>query len=72
MGVDSIAEQVRQDIKTLQEVLRLLEGGAKRTAVTASAVSVPGAKPRRRLSAAGRRRIAIAQRARWAKIRAGK
>jgi hypothetical protein len=72
MGVDSIAVRVRQEIKTLQEVLRLLEGGAKQTAATASAVSVPPAKPRRTMSAAARRRIAAAQKARWAKVRAAK
>ena len=72
MGVDSITAQVKAEIAKLQQVLNLLEGGAKPTAPKASSVSVPVAKPRRKISAAGRRRIAIAQRARWAKIRAGK
>ena len=73
MGVDSIAEQVRQEIAKLKQVLSLLEGGATPTTEkAAAAVSVPGTKPRRKISAAGRKRIAAAQKARWAKIRAAK
>src|SRR6202790_2102573 len=45
----------------LNQVLHLLEGRAKKTT-----------RARRKISAAGRRSIAAAQRARWAKIRAGK
>jgi hypothetical protein len=72
MGVESIAAQVKAEIAKLQQVLNLLEGGAKPTAAKTASVSVPTANPRRKMSAAGRRRIAAAQKARWAKIRAAK
>ena len=62
MGLESITKQVKAEIAKLGQVLRLLEGakGTKRTAA------------RHKISAAGRKRIAQAQRARWAKVRAGK
>jgi hypothetical protein len=72
MGVDSITAQVKAEIAKLQQVLDLLEGGARPTVAKTASVSVPPAKPRRTMSAAARRRIAAAQRARWAKVRAGK
>jgi len=59
----SITQAIREEISKLNQVLHLLEGGAKKTT---------RAKARVKISAAGRRRIAAAQRARWAKIRAGK
>jgi hypothetical protein len=59
----SITQAIREEISKLNQVLHLLEGGAKKTT---------RAKARGKISAAGRRRIAAAQRARWAKIRAGK
>jgi ABC-type Fe3+-citrate transport system substrate-binding protein len=68
MSLESITEQVKEEIAKLNQVLRLLEGGAKQKAIKQA--KTPG--PKRKLSAAGRRRIAAAQRARWAKIRAGK
>ena len=64
MSLESIAQQVRNEIEKLSQVLRLLEGG--------NAKSVKRRGGRHKLSAAGRKRIADAQRARWAKIRAGK
>ena len=57
MSLESITQAIRQEISKLNQVLRLLEGGAKKTT-------------RRKISAAGRKRIAAAQRARWAKVRA--
>ncbi len=50
-------------ITTLQKISR---NGAERPA------SVGGRNSRRKISAAGRRRIAAAQRARWAKLKAKK
>ena len=67
MSLESITQEIREQISRLNQVLHLLEGGAKRKVRQAKA---PGT--RHKLSAAGRRRIAAAQRARWAKIRAGK
>jgi hypothetical protein len=63
MGLESITQAIRKEISKLNQVLRLLEGGAKKTR---------RAKARGKISAAGRKRIAAAQRARWAKIRASK
>ncbi len=59
MGLDSIKQQIREEIATLSQVLRLLEGGKRKS------------QPRG-ISAAGRKRIAAAQRARWAKFRTAK
>ena len=63
MKLGSITQAIREEISKLNQVLHLLEGGAKKTT---------RAKARGKISAAGRRRIAAAQRARWAKIRAAK
>ena len=61
-NIASIVQELRQERGRLDEAIRALEGvsnsaggGTRRTG--------------RRISAAGRRRIAAAQRARWAKIR---
>jgi hypothetical protein len=48
----------------MQKVIELLGGGK-----TVSIDEVVG-KPRRKMSAAARKKIAAAQRARWAKVRA--
>jgi hypothetical protein len=61
MSLESIAQDIRKEIEKLTEVLHLLEGGAKKTT-----------RARRKISVAGRKRIAAAQRARWKKIREGK
>jgi hypothetical protein len=63
MILASITKQIREEISKLNQVLHLLEGGAKKAT---------RAKARRKISGAGRKRIAAAQRARWAKIRAAK
>jgi len=62
MSLESITQLVKEEISKLNQVLRLLKG---------TGVKQPKA-PRRKLSAAGRKRIVAAQRARWAKIRAAK
>jgi hypothetical protein len=67
MSIESITQQVKAEIAKLNQVLHLLEGTAKQTKVAKQARA-----PRHKMSAAGRKRIAAAQRARWAKIRAGK
>jgi len=65
----SIIAEIRQDIARMEKVIELL-GGVKTVSID-EVVGKPR-KPRRKISAAGRRRIAAAQRARWAKIRAAK
>ena len=62
----SIIAEIRQDIARMQKVIELLGGGK-----TVSIDEVVG-KPRRKMSAAARKKIAAAQRARWANVRAGK
>lgn len=62
MSLDSITQQIKEEIAKLNQVLHLL--GGKQTKVTRAS--------RRKISAAGRKRIAAAQRARWAKVRAAK
>ena len=63
LGLENIVKEVKAEIARLQQVLALLGAetghGVARTT-------------QRKISAAGRKRIAAAQRARWAKIRAGK
>jgi hypothetical protein len=66
MGLESITQAIREEISKLNQVLRLLEGRAKQK------VTKQTRTRRRKISAAGRKRIAAAQRARWAKVRAGK
>jgi hypothetical protein len=68
LSIESITQQVKAEISKLTQVLRLLEGtGTKPTQGKAQTKA-----PRHKMSAAGRKRIAAAQRARWAKIRAAK
>jgi hypothetical protein len=69
LSIESIKQQVKEEIEKLSQVLHLLEGGNQRAGKQAGATG--GAK-KRKMSAAGRARIAAAQKARWAKIRAGK
>jgi hypothetical protein len=67
MDLEPITQAIKAEIEKLTHVLRVLEGTGTRQTKAANR-----ARPRRGISAAGRRRIAAAQRARWAKIRAGK
>jgi hypothetical protein len=67
VSIESIKQQVKEEIEKLSQVLHLLEGGtSQRAGKQATEV-----RKKRTLSAAGKARIAAAQRARWAKIRAG-
>jgi len=57
---------LQRNVDVMQKVIRMLGGtGVKKATKTVE-------KPRRKISAAGRKRIAAAQRARWAKVRAGR
>jgi hypothetical protein len=64
MSLSDVRVLVQREIARLSQVLRLL-GDSHASAKKA-------ARKKRTMSAAGRRRIAAAQRARWAKIRAAK
>jgi hypothetical protein len=87
LSLESIRQQVKDEISRLSQVLQLLGGGDKTSGRTVSAAgkarmaaaqrarwasAKDPAKPKRKLSAAGRARIAAAQKARWAKIKAAK
>ena len=67
--IKNIIQEVKEEIAKLSQVLRLLEGSS--TTGKRAARKSPG-RLTRKISAAGRKRIAAAQRARWAKIRAAK
>jgi ABC-type dipeptide/oligopeptide/nickel transport system ATPase component len=73
LSIENIVKEVRAEISRLQQVLVLLgETGHGVSVKKTAAVTATTGNPRRKMSAAGRKRIAAAQRARWAKIRAGK
>lgn len=67
MTLDSIKQELRQERDRLNAAIRALEGLAG-----VSTQSTNGRRKRRTLSAAARRRIGAAQRARWAKWKARK
>jgi hypothetical protein len=60
MSLESITQTIREEISKLNQVLHLLEGGKTKV------------KGRRKMSAAARRKISAAQKARWKKVRAAK
>jgi hypothetical protein len=59
------SESLTKNVETMQKVIKILGGVQAQTSKTTQ-------KPRRKMSAAGRKRIAAAQRARWARVRAAK
>jgi hypothetical protein len=65
--------RAQQEVERLNEAISVLEGLTGRNSLGRSArqgrTNRMG-RPRRRMSASGRRRIAAAQRARWAKLKA--
>lgn len=65
MSLESITKEIRSEIAKLNQVLHLLGGGAKTKVKRVKA-------PRQKMSAAGRRRISMAQKERWRKIRVAK
>jgi hypothetical protein len=66
MSLESITQAIREEISKLNQVLHLLEGRAKQK------VTKQARTRRRKISAAGRKRVAAAQKKRWEKIRAAK
>lgn len=65
-----IRKLIEEEIERLQEVLRLLAGGEMRGRRDPARKTAK--KTGHRMSAAARKRISAAQKARWAKVRAGK
>ena len=73
-NLDSVLQQLRQEQKQMQiqveklkEAISVIEG----LGTNSSGTSVNGSRPKRIISAASRRRMAQAQRARWAKREKG-
>jgi hypothetical protein len=69
-AIDRLREERRDaqnQVQKLGEAISVLEKLTRGTGTTVRASATPRAK--RVLSAAGRRRISLAQKARWAKIR---
>src|SRR6516165_5854387 len=71
-SLDSVLRQLREEhnqarlqIEKLRQAISLIEGMTRQS----SKASVDGTRPKRTMSAVARRRIALAQRARWAKFR---
>ena len=67
--IENIIRELKEEIARLSQAVRLLEGTATIGKRSAQKSTV---RPTRKISEAGRKRIAAAQRARWAKIRAAK
>jgi hypothetical protein len=74
-NLDNAIQQLRQDrkqaqlqLEKLDSAIVVLEGLTGRSSATASS---DGARPKRVVSAVARRRMARAQKARWAKLRKG-
>jgi hypothetical protein len=68
LSIENIVKEVRAEISRLQQVLVLLGTEGHGVSVKTATVETP----RRKVSASARRKMAAAQRARWAKIRAAK
>jgi hypothetical protein len=67
-GVDSAIQELERDVKRVQEVIGMLRNiRSERLAKSNGNGRNPG-----RLSAAGRRRISLAAKKRWAAVRAAK
>lgn len=66
-NLGAVLQQLKQERSRLDKAITALSevtGGGN--------ASMEGSRPKRQLSVAARKRIAAAQRARWAKVRAGK
>jgi hypothetical protein len=73
MPTDEILDLLVAERDKLNRAIEALGGGAgTRPAQAPTEAVTPPAKPKRRLSAAGRRAIIAAAKKRWALIRAGK
>ena len=67
-GLESVVSQLREQRTNLVNDLKRVDGAL--SALGSLNGSNNHAQPRRTMSASGRRKIAAAQRARWAKVRA--
>jgi hypothetical protein len=69
MAISSVVQEIEQEIARLEEAKRLLEGGSLSASGRRATKSKGAPATKRTLSAAGRKAIAAAQKARWAKVR---
>ena len=67
-GVDAAIQELERDVKRVQEVIGML----KKIRVERSSQTVGNSRRAGKLSAAGRRRISLAAKKRWAAARAVK
>jgi hypothetical protein len=72
MMIDEIVRQLRQERDRIDEAIRALAPLSGNTRILkVKAASPARSTGRRTMSAAARRKIAAAQRARWARVKAG-
>jgi hypothetical protein len=64
--LQSQRKQIQHELRRIETAIQAMKS------LNGATPAKPGRRRRGRISAAGRRRIAAAQRARWAKIRSGK
>jgi hypothetical protein len=69
MSIEEIVEQLRQERDRIDSAIRALSSLDATTATTAKAGQHHRAKSK--MSAAARRKISLAQKARWAKMKRG-
>jgi hypothetical protein len=72
LNTKEILEHINSEISRLQQVKALLQGTANshgRSAVSLNGSAAPKVKGKRVLSVEARKKIAAAQRKRWAKVR---
>ena len=68
-NLGAVLQQLKQERSRLDKAIAAL---SEVTGSTKWNASIDGSRPQRQLSVAARKRIAAAQRARWAKVRASK
>lgn len=72
MSLDNVVEEIDKEIARLQEARKILTGSAGLSVAISSKVATAKAPVTRNLSPAARKRIADAQKRRWAKHHAAK
>jgi len=72
VNLESILQELRQERDRIEQAITAIEGLIPESGRMSRHTSPVGRKPKRKMSAAGRARIAAAARARWAKWRVGK
>lgn len=71
-SLNNLSAQQLRHAAEVKEKIQSLEGELNRILFSSEAVSTGVAKPKRKMSASARARIAAAQKARWAKVKGAK